>query len=60
MRGWGRKEREQSDVSAYSRAGRKNRNMLGGFNKIADKFQMRMKLVSYVVFLGAGRAHNLE
>ena len=26
MRGWGREERKQSDVSAYSRAGRKNRN----------------------------------
>ena len=26
MRGWGREERRQSDVSAYSRAGRKNRN----------------------------------
>ena len=26
MRGWEREERKQSDVSAYSRAGRKNRN----------------------------------
>ena len=40
MRGWGREERKQSDVSAYSRAGRKNRNTLPPAVKVHDIFHV--------------------
>ena len=39
MRGWGREERKQSDVSAYSRAGRKNRNSWKGFSEAHDSWE---------------------